>query len=169
MALKVIPSSFAAAVRLKRVFSSASLIAARYLDRVAPDWGVERPQLAQGAIDALMAYEFPGNVRELENILERAVALCDENLIEAEDLRLGSGAGPAAAEEDLRVPGLPAPPAAMRQGSTPASLDAYMDTLERDAINKALQETRYNKTAAAKKLGITFRALRYKLKKLGID
>src|SRR5436190_5619529 len=145
-------------------------LASRYLDRIAPDWGVERPQLAQGAIDALMVYDFPGNVRELENILERAVALCDEYLIEAGDLRLsGGGAGPDGGQDDLRVPGLPPPPASMRQTTTPASLDAYMDQLERDAITKALQETRFNKTAAAKKLGITFRALRYKLKKLGID
>jgi len=145
-------------------------LAARCLDRIAPDFGVERPQLAPGALEALMQYDFPGNVRELENVLERAVALCDNNLIGAEDLRLVSRQpGSPQPIPEPRVAGLPAPPANLLSGAQAGSLDNYMDKLERDAINQALQETRFNKTAAAKKLGITFRALRYKLKKLGIE
>ena len=134
-------------------------LSARCLDRIAPDWGVERPHLSQRALNALMGYAFPGNVRELENILERAVALCDGSTIDVDDLRLSERTDAAA------VP-IGAEGAAT---AAPGTLEDYIGNLEREAIMKALQDTRYNKTAAAKKLGITFRALRYKLKKLGID
>ncbi|MFO0029365.1 MAG: sigma-54-dependent transcriptional regulator [Pseudomonadota bacterium] len=133
----------------------------RFLDRIAADFGVERPALSARAVAALDEYDFPGNVRELENVLERAVALCDRGVIEVEDLRLlpkgGSTAPPPVAA--------PAAPGTL----TGRSLGDYVESLEREAIFQALQETRYNKTAAARKLGITFRALRYRLKKLGID
>jgi two-component system, NtrC family, response regulator PilR len=136
------------------------LLAGRFLDRIAPDWGVEKPQLSARSIEALKAYDFPGNVRELENILERAVALCENSTIEPEDMRLT----PRAASSSALPAGIADPKVVAG-----ASLDDYIDTLEREALLKALQETRYNKTAAAKNLGITFRALRYKLKKLGIE
>jgi two-component system response regulator PilR (NtrC family) len=124
-------------------------------------------QLSTGARQALDAYEFPGNVRELENILERAVAMCDGNNIEADDLMLplrGSRPGPDPASITANAPATVAAAATADGG-----LDDYISNLERTAIVKALEESRYNKTAAARKLGITFRALRYKLKKLGID
>ncbi|WEN14851.1 sigma-54 dependent transcriptional regulator [Rhodanobacter sp. AS-Z3] len=127
-------------------------------------------QLAPAARDALEAYDFPGNVRELENVLERAMAMCDGNTIDAADLmlpqrgaRLGSTDAPAASAAAANA--APPPTAAASDGG----LDDYISNLERTAIVKALEESRYNKTAAARKLGITFRALRYKLKKLGID
>jgi two-component system response regulator PilR (NtrC family) len=147
--------------------SDIPVLATRFLDRIAADFGVERPSLSARATAALDEHDFPGNVRELENVLERAVALCEKGVIEIEDLRLmpkaGSGAG-----------GTPGPAAASAIPADPSTLSGsglvdYVENLEREAIVKALQETRYNKTAAAKKLGITFRALRYKLKKLGID
>jgi two-component system response regulator PilR (NtrC family) len=142
------------------------LLAARFLDRIAADFGVERPNLSARAVAALDEHDFPGNVRELENVLERAVALCENRSIEVEDLRLmprGALPGAAQAAAALAAPGVD-PATLSRSG-----LVDYVENLEREAIIKALQETRYNKTAAAKKLGITFRALRYKLKKLGID
>ncbi|MEO9079878.1 MAG: sigma-54 dependent transcriptional regulator [Rhodanobacter sp.] len=126
-------------------------------------------QLSPSARDALEAYEFPGNVRELENILERAMAMCDSSLIEAADLMLPQRGGRSA------TPGTLAPDAGMQTSAAPSptaangGLDDYISNIERTAIVKALEESRYNKTAAARKLGITFRALRYKLKKLGID
>jgi two-component system response regulator PilR (NtrC family) len=127
-------------------------------------------QLSPAARDALEAYEFPGNVRELENILERAMAMCDGSNIDADDLMLPrrvvrAGAETAHHGEQDSAGVTAAPPAATGDGG----LDDYISNLERTAIVKALEESRYNKTAAARKLGITFRALRYKLKKLGID
>ena len=139
------------------------------LHALAGKSGEELGQLSTAARQALDAYDFPGNVRELENILERAMAMCDGKIIEAEDLMLpqrGSRPGSDAAmlAGDARAPVAPA-----RADSADGGLDDYISNLERTAIVKALEESRYNKTAAARKLGITFRALRYKLKKLGID
>jgi two-component system response regulator PilR (NtrC family) len=136
-------------------------LAGRVLERLAGD-GAPPARLTPDALSALLAYPFPGNVRELENVLERAVALCENNVIKPEDLRLAPRA--ATAERTAE------PVDEESEGSgNEGDLDTYISNLEREAIMKALQETRYNKTAAAKKLGITFRAMRYKLKKLGID
>jgi len=144
------------------------LLAERYLDRIAPEWGIERPQLSEAALKALMGYNFPGNVRELENILERAIAMCEDNRIEIDDLRL-----PDTGTIEIAAPLKGAPPTALAPSAaspgSAANLVDYIDNLERDAIVKALEECRYNKTKAAAKLGITFRALRYKLKKLEIE
>ncbi len=139
-------------------------LAQRFLERIANEFGIDRPTLAPRAVAALQEYDFPGNVRELENVLERAVALCEQGTIEAEDLRLTQRSGGEAQTGPL--------PGASADGGTltaRGNLVDYVENLEREAIMQALQETRYNKTAAARKLGITFRALRYKLKKLGID
>ena len=138
-------------------------LAGRVLERLAQDNGQPPAKLTPDALAALLAYAFPGNVRELENVLERAVALCENNTIKTEDLRLipaiVAHATPASIDDEGDDDA----------DSADGGLDSYISNLEREAIMKALQETRYNKTAAAKKLGITFRALRYKLKKLGID
>ena len=137
-------------------------LAGRVLERLAGDNGQPPAKLTPDALAALLSYGFPGNVRELENVLERAVALCENNVISPSDLRLTKAppTSTMADEEDDDD---------AEASSEPGGLDSYISNLEREAIMKALQETRYNKTAAAKKLGITFRALRYKLKKLGID
>lgn len=144
------------------------LLAERYLDRLAPEWSISRPKLSPEALRALQDYDFPGNVRELENVLERAVALSDGDVIRPDDLQL---APRAVAEPHHPTPAATGnlTSAAAAPGPQRVGLENYIDTLEREAINKALEECRYNKTAAAKKLGITFRALRYRLKKLGID
>jgi two-component system response regulator PilR (NtrC family) len=145
------------------------LLARHVLARVARQHGIAVPELTGHAIVALQHYAFPGNVRELENILERAVALCDGKRITAEDLRLTYGAvplAPSASTHSLRPPGEGAS-TAFHPGEQP--LEDYVERIEREAILKALEECRYNKTKAAAKLGITFRALRYRLKKLGIE
>ncbi len=146
------------------------LLSAFILKALAGKSGESVGQLSPAARDALDAYDFPGNVRELENILERAMAMCDGAIIDAYDLMLPQrGARPA---HDATSPsGHPAATAASSSAAAGADggLDDYISNLERTAIVKALEESRYNKTAAARKLGITFRALRYKLKKLGID
>ncbi len=126
-------------------------LAAHLLHRIARAGGEPTPALSEAARAALLRYAFPGNVRELENTLERACALCEGGRIEPADLRLPEAHGPDATDNG--------------EGRLPD----YLDGLEREAIEKALHETRYNKTAAAKLLGITFRALRYRLKKLGME
>ena len=117
-------------------------------------------RLTGEALQALSRHPFPGNVRELENILERATTLCEGSTISAADLHL-----PGAAPGGSLLPEEAAPDLA--PGTVP--LDTYMDTIEKEALIKALEQTRYNKTAAARLLGITFRALRYRLKKLGLE
>jgi two-component system response regulator PilR (NtrC family) len=141
------------------------------LRQLASESGGAPGRLRADALAALEAYQFPGNVRELENILERAMAMCEGDTIEADDLMLPQRAAtavpasPASPDAVAAQAGAPAP----RVAATDGSLEDYISNIERDTIIKALEESRYNKTATAKKLGITFRALRYKLKKLGID
>ncbi len=115
--------------------------------------GEGHPRLSEAAKAALQTYSFPGNVRELENILERATALAGGEVIEADDLQL-SLADTLAGE----TPG---------RGSE--SLDDYLNRLERQAILEALKQTEGNRTAAARQLGVTFRSLRYRLERLGIE
>ena len=132
------------------------------------------PQLEPEALEALRAYPFPGNVRELENVLERAMAMADGDRISVEDLHLPN-ATPSAPRAVTPPAATPVPPAATdpRQlnpfDTASSRLPEFIEQMERDAIQQALQENRYNKTRTAAALGITFRALRYKLKKLGID
>ena len=113
--------------------------------------------LADEALEHLKAYDFPGNVRELENILERAVALSGAERIRPEDLRL-KPAPQEAAESAEGVEG----------GTAGETLPEYLDRIEREAILAALAKTGFNRTAAAKLLGVTFRALRYRMQRLGI-
>jgi len=144
-------------------------LAGRILERLAKGSGQPPVRLSPEALDALLRYSFPGNVRELENVLERAVALCENNLIVADDLQLSARARAPAPAGTAAAFAAPEEDDDLDDAGAELGLGSYISNLEREAIMKALQETRYNKTAAAKKLGITFRAMRYKLKKLGID
>lgn len=114
--------------------------------------GATPPKLSPAAMQALRAYPFPGNVRELENVLERATALCSDNQILPEDLHLEP-------EDNCAAEGA--------RGSE--TLDDYLNRLERQAILDALGKTDGNRTAAARLLGVTFRSLRYRLERLGIE
>ncbi len=139
-------------------------LAASILARLARNHGCAIPLLAPSALDALAHYSFPGNVRELENILERALALAESDSIGAADLRLPQAA--------TRAPGAAAGPLVEAVVDLPAgnaALPSYIEQMERTAIQRALEENRWNKTRTAAQLGITFRALRYKLKKLGME
>jgi len=126
--------------------------------RLAANLGFAVPHLSADALNVLTNYDFPGNVRELENILERALTLCDGAEITAHDLQLPVGFAPS------EMPSM-----AKASPSDDETLDEYLARVEEAAIRDALDRTNQNKTAAAKLLGITFRALRYKLEKLGID
>src|SRR6266705_2611505 len=117
-----------------------------------PD-GKRSMQLSEGAKEALASYDFPGNTRELENVLERAIALAAREEIQPDDLQL------APPTWVTREPGAP---------NAKWPLPEYLDRLEKEAILEALEKTRFNRTAAAKLLGITFRALRYRMERLGI-
>jgi len=131
------------------------------LRRLGRRLGGEPPTLSAAALSMLAAYGFPGNVRELENILERALTLSSDAAIKPEDLQLRSSGASGA------MPATSAP--AANGTSSGEALGDQLQHIERDAILKALEQTRYNKTAAAKLLGMTFRALRYRVKKLGIE
>lgn len=144
-------------------------IARAILQRLAQRNGVESVTLSPAAEAALRNYHFPGNVRELENVLERALALAGSGTLEPIDLMLPVG------EVDLLLE--PEAPAAVAQASSagyvlidgvPSDLVAYLDRTEADAIRAALAKTRNNRTAAAQLLGITFRQLRYRMQRLGL-
>ncbi|GAC1694157.1 MAG: sigma-54 dependent transcriptional regulator [Steroidobacteraceae bacterium] len=137
-------------------------IAAAILQRLARRTGTTPPEISPDALRMLESYAFPGNVRELENVLERALTLCTDGVISPEHIRLRAGG--RAADPTSAVGTLGTAPAA---GG--AALGSQLESIERDAIVKALEKTRYNKTAAAKLLGMSFRALRYRIKKLGIE
>jgi two-component system response regulator PilR (NtrC family) len=136
-------------------------LAATILGRLGRRLNIEPPQIDEQALQMLQSYPFPGNVRELENVLERALTLCTTGTITTEHIKLRSVP---------RVPALqePASPVMKVTEGSPA-LGTQLEEMERDAIVKALEKTRNNKTAAAKLLGMSFRALRYRIKKLGIE
>jgi len=134
------------------------------LNKIAKENSDEVCQLSHEALEALLQYNFPGNVRELENILQRAATLCEDNAIQASNLEFISAPSSAPATESANSD--------LGDGieiGEGFSLEKYLESIEIEAIEKALEETRWNKTAAAKKLGMSFRSLRYRLKKLGLD
>ena len=135
------------------------LLAKHLLHKIADEWQTETPELSEDTIKALNDYTFPGNVRELENILERAMTLHENNIITCNDLQLPDVSNKENInQEDNSSDSLEA-----------NLLDPVLLKKEREVIQQALEKTKYNKTAAAKLLGISFRALRYRIKKLGID
>ena len=137
------------------------------LARIARDNRASVPQLDPAAIQHLLSYRFPGNVRELENMLERAFALCEGSVIRVEDLQLGS----------IQSPAVPAPSPTSAEGArkenllarVAGDLDGYLAEIERDVLIEALEAHRWNRTETAKSLGVSFRSLRYRLNKLGLD
>jgi two-component system response regulator PilR (NtrC family) len=154
------------------------ILAEALLSRVADNYQTPKPKLSSEAMIELTRYHFPGNVRELENVLERAITLCENDIIKPSDLQLtltpptakqvtnpvsdDEDNSPEPVETNDRTPG-----SALLEDEE--SLDSYLENIEKNIIVDTLETSRWNKTAAAEKLGITFRALRYKLKKLGLE
>src|SRR5690606_7318316 len=141
------------------------LLAQHLLKKLATDLEMDAPEISPAALAQLCKYPFPGNVRELENILERAFTLCDSDSIKPQDLQLNQsqpaaplakGHEPAKANHYSRCKEYP-------------SLDEYLADIEKEVILGALDTVRWNKTLAAKDLGISFRSLRYRLQKLGLE
>jgi len=143
---------------LRELPEDIALLASTTLDRMTSPLRVSPPQLSFGALKALQSYPFPGNVRELQNILERALTLASGDYIKAEDMQL-TAARDANTIDKQDLAGL--------RASVP--LPDYLERIEKKAILEALEKTRYNRTAAARLLGITFRALRYRMERLGIN
>jgi two-component system response regulator PilR (NtrC family) len=140
------------------------LIAVQILQRLAAENRVAPPKLSPPALEELMRYDFPGNVRELENILERALALSPGDELGPEALALHR----IAPEDEEEGDAPPATATATAQQPLDVPLPTYLDRLEREAILQALGKTGFNRTAAARLLGITFRQLRYRMQRLNI-
>ncbi|MDD5180489.1 MAG: sigma-54 dependent transcriptional regulator [Gallionellaceae bacterium] len=139
---------------LREMRDDIAEVANRLLVRLRGDTGVN---FSPAALQALSHHDFPGNVRELENIIERALALCSDGIITPADLQL--------APADLGEPS-----ATSKSGAgSKYPLADYLDNVERTAILEALHQTDFNRTAAARILGVTFRALRYRMERLGIS
>ena len=153
-------------------------ICAAVLQRIARDAGVAvPPRLSPEAMARLADYAFPGNVRELENLLHRAVTLASGDLIGADDLGIAPDAG---ADNDWQAPDAPLPAAAAapaapgptalpEQAPLPTDLVAYLDQVERDVLLRALERYRFNRTAAGQSLGLSLRQMRYRMARLGIN
>lgn len=144
-----------------------SVLAQHILRKLAQEVDLPIPEISADAMEQLRQYDFPGNVRELENILERAFTLCEGNTIKNRDLQLH------ASHQTITSP----PKKSVDSGKTDhyarcneyASLDEYLAEIEKEVILGALEAVRWNKTVAARELGITFRSLRYRLQKLGLE
>ncbi len=164
--------------------SDVGALAQSFLNRLAQRQKLPvTPTLATVTLKYLESYSFPGNVRELENILERAVAFSSGSVINVEDLGLRpvgaqyaqlelEGDDLSGEQDDELDQGAALKPKrelVMSPEGIPSSLSDYLDQLERDAISRALEKTRFNRTAAAKLLGVSFRALRYRMQRLGIS
>jgi two-component system response regulator PilR (NtrC family) len=129
------------------------LLAQHFLTRMAREGETKKARLSSSALKKLKSYNFPGNIRELENILERSITLLEGSELLADDLHLPAAQLAKSAHNE--------------QSDQP--LGDKMDQVEREAIIQALEETRWNRTAAARKLGMTLRSLRYRLEKFGIE
>ncbi len=143
-----------------------ALLTTHLLKKLARNMQLEAPHISKSALNELERYSFPGNVRELENILERAFTLCESDTITEYDLQLNHK---AILTENL--------PATSQQASTNhyeraleyPNIDDYLAEIEKNIILGSLEKVRWNKTTAAKELGVTFRSLRYRMQKLGLE
>ena len=139
---------------LRQRASDIPQLAEALLTKLANNNGIDAPAISDEALKALSQYAFPGNVRELENILERALALHEGDIIHLDDLNLPVTSSLPDNEE---------------YDPSTQNLEAYLEEIEKKALTQALEQNRWNKTEAAKQLGLSFRSFRYRLKKLGLD
>lgn len=152
---------------LRERFDDIEELTSTLLKKIAEENNAPLCALSNDALIALQEYDFPGNVRELENILQRAATLCEGNTIQATNLDFIKS--PGSGQSATAPPPQPKNQEADLDITQDFSLEKHLEAIEIEAIEKALLETRWNKTAAAKRLGMSFRALRYRLKKLGLE
>ena len=154
---------------LRERLGDLGAICAAVLARIARDAGVSPPpRLSVDALEHLARYGFPGNVRELENLLHRAVTLADTELIAPEDLGLGDEAFADSELQALEAVAADAAPVPVEASALPHDLVAHLDAVERDIITRALEIHRFNRTAAGSSLGLSLRQMRYRMARLGI-
>ncbi|MCW5665956.1 MAG: sigma-54-dependent Fis family transcriptional regulator [Piscinibacter sp.] len=166
---------------LRERLEDLTAITERVLERIAQDAGVSPPpRLTREALAHLGRYRFPGNVRELENLLHRAVALSSGEAIGVADLGLPDalvsesymaeavGSAPTPLDERVPAPGMPAP-ALPTEEPLPSDLATYLDDVERDILVRALERHRFNRTAAGASLGLSLRQMRYRMARLGVN
>jgi two-component system response regulator PilR (NtrC family) len=155
---------------LRERIDDLPLLCAAVLKRIARDAGVTpMPTLAPDALQHLLRYSFPGNVRELENLLHRALALAGTQVILRTDLGLPEEVLVDADGAESETPSLPqAPAGAAAAASLPSDLAAHLDTVEREILERALERHRYNRTAAGASLGLSLRQMRYRMARLGV-
>lgn len=143
------------------------LLVRHILDRLSRETGGTPIEISEHAMRQLRDYDFPGNVRELENLLQRACALADNQRIEELDMPVHHS--PLQPGEVEREPDHPWLEQVEEEAAESYSLEKHLESIEKKAIQAALEESRWNKTEAARKLGMSFRAFRYRVKKLGLD
>jgi len=158
---------------LRERLDDIPLLIEHILQNQARESGNPVARLDEGVLDAMQDYAFPGNIRELENMLQRACALADDAVIRLTDLpELQTGAAAVALNQHNQNPAQQTATAKdqyLQKSPEEFSLERHLEDIERLAIQKALQESKWNRTVAARKLGMSFRSFRYRLKKLGLD
>lgn len=152
------------------------LLAEHFIQRICQEWGISTKKLSVDAKHFLLNQYFAGNVRELRNLMERAITLCDGSFIQLEHLQnqhqrsIFATPEPEKPSEPEPIPTLPTYTEFKRGSKLPMEgLERYLENIEKDVILTALDLTHWNRTLAAKKLGMSFRSLRYRLKKFGLD
>jgi len=144
---------------LRERTSDISLLANKFLTQFSEEADIPPLNLSDGALEALKKHHFPGNIRELENTLERAFTLCQGMTITPEDLQL----------PNLTQQSMGTELTSDATGNMQGSIDDHLASIEKEILVNALEKNRWNKTATAKALGISFRQMRYKLQKFGLD
>lgn len=142
---------------LRQRYQDIPILCDYFLEKIAAESNSDKAVISAKALKRLQTYNFPGNVRELENILERAFTLCEDNLINELDLSINEQAVKSISTTNAK------------HNLNGQSLDDYLMEIEKDILLNALEQSRWNKTAAADSLGISFRSFRYRLKKLSLD
>ncbi|WP_444926618.1 sigma-54-dependent transcriptional regulator [Microbulbifer sp. TRSA002] len=155
---------------LRERIEDIPVLAQAIMQRIARKPGLPRPKIHPQAMLALQKFHFPGNVRQLENILERAFTLCEKGEIKESDLKLDQNTSPAKElPEFAQLPVTSIPSQGLFDSSQHTTIDEFLQEIEKEVIESALSKTKWNRTAAAERLGISFRSLRYRLKKLGLE